>query len=121
MDPEPILGTLGVNLEYTHGFTHSIFSIIANSLKSVWTPGHHTLMGGALSPNCAISNTVYKVFVGYSTEKSPSPELRGSNVFQHENAPMPKASSLKTWFARVGGDKLERPAQSPNLDHRKNL
>ncbi|MCI4388350.1 hypothetical protein PGIGA_G00084720 [Pangasianodon gigas] len=46
---------------------------------------------------------------GNSLEKAPF-------LFQHDNAPMHKASSVKTWFAKVGVEELHWPAQSPDLN-----
>ncbi|MCI4387006.1 hypothetical protein PGIGA_G00069260 [Pangasianodon gigas] len=51
----------------------------------------------------------------------PSLELRGPNLFQHDNAPVHKASSMKTWCVKVGVEELECPAQSPDLNPSEHL
>ncbi|MCI4381354.1 hypothetical protein PGIGA_G00250880 [Pangasianodon gigas] len=51
----------------------------------------------------------------------PSLELRGPNLFQHDNAPVHKASSMKTWCVKVGVEELECPAQSPDLNPTEHL
>ncbi|MCI4382119.1 hypothetical protein PGIGA_G00260030 [Pangasianodon gigas] len=51
----------------------------------------------------------------------PSLELRGRNLFQHDNAPVHKASSMKTWCVKVGVEELECPAQSPDLNPTEHL
>ncbi|MCI4379485.1 hypothetical protein PGIGA_G00228800 [Pangasianodon gigas] len=35
---------------------------------------------------------------------------------QHDNAPVHKARSMKTWFAKIDLEELECPAQSPDLN-----
>lgn len=45
----------------------------------------------------------------------PSLELRGPNLFQHDNVPAHKVSSI-TCFAKVDVDELECSAQSPDLN-----
>ncbi|MCJ8750006.1 hypothetical protein PDJAM_G00194350 [Pangasius djambal] len=47
----------------------------------------------------------------------PSLDLRGPTLFHHDTAPVHKASSMKTWFAKVGVEELKCPAQSPDLNH----
>lgn len=42
-------------------------------------------------------------------------ELRGLNLFNHDNVLVHKASSMKTWFANAVVEELECPAQRPNL------
>ncbi|XP_047015897.1 uncharacterized protein LOC124628872 isoform X2 [Ictalurus punctatus] len=51
----------------------------------------------------------------------PSLELRGPNLFQHDQAPVHKASSMKTSFAMVGVEELECPEQSPDLNPTEHL
>ncbi|MCJ8734572.1 hypothetical protein PDJAM_G00236930 [Pangasius djambal] len=46
----------------------------------------------------------------------PSLELRGPNLLQHDDAPVHKASSMKTWCVKVGVEELKCPAQSPDLN-----
>lgn len=43
-------------------------------------------------------------------------ELRGPNMFHHDNIPVQKAWSRKTWFAKVTVLELKRPAQSHDLN-----
>ncbi|MCJ8748442.1 hypothetical protein PDJAM_G00164910 [Pangasius djambal] len=51
----------------------------------------------------------------------PSLELRGSNLFQHDDAPVHKQSSMKTRCVKVGLEELECPAQSPDLNPTEHL
>ncbi|MCJ8739026.1 hypothetical protein PDJAM_G00042420 [Pangasius djambal] len=51
----------------------------------------------------------------------PSLELSGSNLLQHDDAPVHKASSMKTWCVKVGVEELECPAQSPDLNPTEHL
>ncbi|MCJ8740604.1 hypothetical protein PDJAM_G00060760 [Pangasius djambal] len=44
-----------------------------------------------------------------------------SNLFRHDNAPVHKASSMKTWCVKVGVEELECPAQSPDLNPTEHL
>ncbi|XP_053531694.1 beta-sarcoglycan isoform X2 [Ictalurus punctatus] len=44
----------------------------------------------------------------------PSLELRGPNLFLHDDDLVHKASSMKTWCVKVGVEELECPAQSPD-------
>lgn len=43
-------------------------------------------------------------------------QLRGPNKFQHDNSPVFKASSVKTWRAKFGVKELECAAQSPDFN-----
>ncbi|MCJ8748914.1 hypothetical protein PDJAM_G00170120 [Pangasius djambal] len=45
----------------------------------------------------------------------------GPNLFQHDDAPVHKASSMKTWCVKVGVEELECPAQSPDLNPTEHL
>ncbi|MCJ8746632.1 hypothetical protein PDJAM_G00144070 [Pangasius djambal] len=51
----------------------------------------------------------------------PSLELRGPNLFQHDDAPVHKASSMKTWCVKVGVEELECPSQIPDLNPTEHL
>ncbi|MCI4375885.1 hypothetical protein PGIGA_G00114780 [Pangasianodon gigas] len=42
-------------------------------------------------------------------------------VLHHDNAPVHKASSMKTWCVKVGVEELECPAQSPDLNPTEHL
>ncbi|MCJ8750102.1 hypothetical protein PDJAM_G00194860 [Pangasius djambal] len=48
-------------------------------------------------------------------------ELRGPNLLQHDDAPVHKASSMKTWCVKVGVEELQCPAQSPDLNPTEHL
>jgi hypothetical protein len=37
----------------------------------------------------------------------------GKFLFQHDNAPLHKARSIKKWFVKTGVEELDWPAQSP--------
>lgn len=37
-------------------------------------------------------------------------------MFQNDNAPVHKARSIKTWCAKADVEKLEWPAQNPDLN-----
>lgn len=37
-------------------------------------------------------------------------------MFQHANAPVYKASSMKTWFGKIGVEELKWPKQSSDLN-----
>lgn len=39
------------------------------------------------------------------------------NPFQHDNAPVPKDSSMETWGDKAGVGELVWPEQSPDLNH----
>ena len=39
-----------------------------------------------------------------------------ATVFQHENPPLHKASSIHKWFVKIGVEELDWPAQSPDLN-----
>ncbi|MCI4389300.1 hypothetical protein PGIGA_G00096420 [Pangasianodon gigas] len=58
---------------------------------------------------------------GFQHYSFPSLELRGPNLFQHNNAPVHKVSSMKTWCVKVGVEELECPAQSPDLNPTEHL
>ena len=40
----------------------------------------------------------------------------GPFLFQHDNAPVPKARSIHKWFVEIGVEELDWPAQSPDLN-----
>ena len=40
----------------------------------------------------------------------------GPFLFQYENAPVHKASSIKKWFVEIGVQELDWAAQSPDLN-----
>lgn len=49
-----------------------------------------------------IAKEVWEVFVQYDVAYNlPSLVLRGPNLFQYDNDPVHKVSSMKAWFARV--------------------
>lgn len=54
--------------------------------------------------NLLEASKLYRMF-------SPSLELKGPNMFQHDHA-----RSMKTWFAESGVKKLDWPAQSPDVN-----
>ena len=39
----------------------------------------------------------------------------GPFLFQHDNAPMHKARSIRKWFVKIGVEELYWPALSPDL------
>ncbi|MCJ8735508.1 hypothetical protein PDJAM_G00247820 [Pangasius djambal] len=45
----------------------------------------------------------------------------GPNLLQHDDAPVHKASSMKTWCVKAGVEELECPAQSPDLNPTEHL
>ena len=40
----------------------------------------------------------------------------GLFLFQHDNAPVDKARSIRKWFVEIGVEELDWPAQSPDLN-----
>ena len=42
--------------------------------------------------------------------------VKGPFLFQHDNAPMHKASSMHKWFVAFSVEELDWPAQSPGLN-----
>ena len=40
----------------------------------------------------------------------------GTFLLQHGNAPVHKARSIQKWFVEIGGEELDWPAQSPDLN-----
>lgn len=85
--------------------------------KIMWTSDHHTYMW-AFPKQLPQRGTqlfwmsFYAVMCQFpfTGTKGPSP-----NMFQHENDPVHKLISMKTWLAMVGVKKLEWPAQVPDL------
>ncbi|MCJ8743566.1 hypothetical protein PDJAM_G00095640 [Pangasius djambal] len=70
--------------------------------------------------NCCMTLTMDTGF-NLLLHNFPSLELRGPNLFQHDDAPVHKASSMKTWCVKVGVEELECPAQSPDLNSTEHL
>ncbi|MCJ8741248.1 hypothetical protein PDJAM_G00068570 [Pangasius djambal] len=54
-------------------------------------------------------------------KEDPMDTSRGPNLLQHDNAPVHKVSSMKTWCVKVGVEELECPAQSPDLNPTEHL
>lgn len=48
-------------------------------------------------------------------------ELREPYIFQHDNASVDKASSMKTWLTKGGVEKLESPDLDPTVHFRNEL
>ena len=42
--------------------------------------------------------------------------VRGPFLFQHDNGPVHKASSIQKWFDEIDVEELDCPAQSPDLN-----
>lgn len=50
-----------------------------------------------------------------------SVDLRGANMFQHDNASVLRARFVRSQFAKVGGEELECSAQSPDSNPSEHL
>ncbi|MCJ8743348.1 hypothetical protein PDJAM_G00093060 [Pangasius djambal] len=89
------------------GFTTAAaFHVFISQLKMVMSVPTHS------------HNGFFSIAYHYSF---PSLELRGPNLFQHDDAPVHKASSMKTWCVKVGVEELEGPAQIPDLNPTEHL
>lgn len=82
--------------------TLSNVNIIDIQYKAKCTACKHMSICGS-SPNWC-HKVGCRIFVSLNTVALifSSPEPRGSRIFQHDNARMQKASSMKTWIAKVG-------------------
>ena len=76
--------------------------------------------GAGLGPLVPVKGTLNASAYQEMLDNSMLPTLweqfgDGPFLFQHECAPVHKARSIKTWMREFGVDKLECPAQSPDL------
>ncbi|MCI4392252.1 hypothetical protein PGIGA_G00143900 [Pangasianodon gigas] len=84
------------------------------------TPDRHTYMWFFLKllPQSLKHTIVQNVFVCCNITVSLH---WNSNLFQHDNAPVHKASSMKTWCVKVGVEELGCPSQNPDLNPTEHL